>query len=78
MTTVIPGHGPLGGRAEIETQIRYLTELRERVADAISRGLTLEAAAKTVSLDGYPDYRRAEGLPDAIGAVYQEMRQNGE
>jgi len=40
--TFVPGHGPLGTKADIALQRQYITLLEELVAQAISNGLTAE------------------------------------
>jgi glyoxylase-like metal-dependent hydrolase (beta-lactamase superfamily II) len=53
-TVVIPGHGPLGGRAELIEFRDMLIAVREKVADLKSRGLSrpeVIAATPTVSFD---------------------------
>jgi len=50
-TRIIPGHGPLAGRAELESYHGFLTEIRDRIAKMIDEGKSLEAivAAKPTS-----------------------------
>ena len=38
----VPGHGPLGTRADVDLQREYITLLEELVAQSISEGLTVE------------------------------------
>jgi glyoxylase-like metal-dependent hydrolase (beta-lactamase superfamily II) len=54
-TRIIPGHGPLAGRAELQAWRDMLVKVRERVARAMSGGKTLEqvkAAKPTAEFDG--------------------------
>jgi glyoxylase-like metal-dependent hydrolase (beta-lactamase superfamily II) len=44
-TTVVPGHGEVGGRELIRDQRAYLIDVRDRVADAVARGEDADAAA---------------------------------
>jgi len=71
---VLPGHGPVGGKKEIEKQIRYLTDLRKEVDAAIKKGMTLEETKKAVTMEAYKSYDWPEGLPYDIEAVYREMK----
>ena len=41
-TQIIPGHGPLSNRAELEDYRQMLVDVRVRTQAAISQGLTLE------------------------------------
>jgi hypothetical protein len=40
--TFVPGHGPLGTKANVALQRQYITLLEELVAQAVSDGLTVE------------------------------------
>ena len=42
-TKLVPGHGPLGGRAELQAARTMLAVVRDRVRDAIRAGTTLGA-----------------------------------
>jgi len=70
---IIPGHGPLGGKDDLEKEIMYLKDLRKEVAAAIQKGMTLEEAKKAVRMESYKDYKWPEMLPLIIEAVYQEL-----
>ncbi len=74
LDVVVPGHGPAGGRRDIERQIQYLTDLRKEVGDAIRKGMTLEEAKKAVTMDAYRAYEWPEGLTYGIEAVYRELK----
>lgn len=41
-TQIIPGHGPLSNKAELQTYTNLLKEVHEKVKSAIASGLTLE------------------------------------
>jgi cyclase len=71
-TVVVPGHGAVGDRGVIRTQIDYVQQLIESVSADIDAGVTREdATAKT--------YPFMEGLqfesirPRAIGVVYDDV-----
>ena len=42
-TKIIPGHGPVATRAQLEGYLAMLSEVRGKVAEAIAQGKTLEA-----------------------------------
>jgi len=53
-TTVVPGHGPVCGRADLETYLGILTGYRDAVAPLKAEGLSLDevkAAAATADID---------------------------
>jgi cyclase len=53
-TTVVPGHGPICGRADLETYLGILTGYRDAVAPLKAEGLSLDevkAAAATTDID---------------------------
>lgn len=41
-TRIIPGHGPLGNKADLEKYLQFLVTTRDRVAEAVKSGKTLE------------------------------------
>src|SRR5438093_8735811 len=42
VTTVLPGHGPAGGKEVLSGQVQYLTELRKAVGEAVKAGRKLD------------------------------------
>lgn len=57
-TKIIPGHGPLSNRAELEDYRRMLTDVRVRTESAIARGLSLD---EFIASDPTADYDEALG-----------------
>jgi len=47
---VVPGHGTLLGREDIQWHINYLETIKNQVKTAIDRGLSLEETVNTVSM----------------------------
>ncbi|HUA19509.1 MAG TPA: MBL fold metallo-hydrolase [Bryobacteraceae bacterium] len=79
-TMVIPGHGRLCDQADVTDYRDMLTIIRDRVADLISKGKTLEEvkAARPTR-----DYDRRYSTSDWTGemlteAVYQSLKQGGQ
>jgi cyclase len=72
-TYVIPGHGRVGDEADIIEYRDMIVIIRDRIADMVKRGLTLEqvkAAQPTL------DYDRRYGDPNPfIEALYRELGQ---
>jgi cyclase len=62
--TLVPGHGPAGGREAIEEQIAYLDAARRTVTEALEFGLDPVAALRAA----YPERLLASVLPDAVKA----------
>lgn len=52
-TRIIPGHGPVSGRAELQAYHDMLVGIRDLVQDAIARGLTLEETVAAGITDEY-------------------------
>jgi hypothetical protein len=53
-TKIIPGHGPLGDRAALQTYRAMLVTVRDRIRQAVAAGRTLEqvqAAKPTAEFD---------------------------
>jgi cyclase len=74
---VIPGHGPVGGREELTTQIGYLEDLRQEVRAAISRDLSAADARKSVTMEAYKGYRWADLVPNSVEVVHRELTAQG-
>jgi len=66
----LPGHGDVGKKQNVDEMIGYLTDLQAGVKDAISRGLTKEAAVQSLAFPQYKDWRNAHLAPAQIGATY--------
>lgn len=71
-TTVVPGHGPVGGRKLIGEMRRYLEQLRESVKAEIGKGTSKEDAQAMTF-----EFMKGRGFdqlrPIAVGAVYDEL-----
>ncbi|UCD44214.1 MAG: hypothetical protein JSV27_08735 [Candidatus Bathyarchaeota archaeon] len=51
--TIIPGHGPLCDKAEVETQLAWFEAARDEMKALIASGASMEEA---VGHDGYPAF----------------------
>lgn len=59
--TIVPGHGPLCGKAEIHTQLTYFKQLEEWVKGKLVQGITLDTIQKEEDMGPPPPYNvRAE------------------
>lgn len=73
-TMIIPGHGRLCDSADVAYYRDMVTILRDRVQDAVKRGLTLQ---QTKDAGLTHDYDRRYGSPDAfVEAVYKDLSRN--
>ena len=69
---IVPGHGPLCGKEEIQTQLTYFKQLEAWVKDKITQGITFDAIQKDEDLGPTPPYdERAERrLPATIERLF--------
>jgi cyclase len=74
-TRLIPGHGPLGSKADLQAYRDMLAQVRDRVARLKAEGSTVEeivAAKPTTEFD--PTWGGGFMKPDAwVGLVYESM-----
>lgn len=74
-TRIIPGHGELAGRAELEAYRDMLMGVRDRVAELIQEGKSQEeaiAANPTAAFDAVWETSRA-GTERFVGLVYRSL-----
>ena len=55
---IVPGHGPLCGKGEIETQLAWFEAVRDEMKALIADGVSSEDA---IHHDGYPDFYESQG-----------------
>ena len=53
---VIPGHGPIGTKSDVDDTTRYLEELLAAVTEAVDAGMSLEEAQAAVLMEDYSDW----------------------
>lgn len=78
-TRVIPGHGPVAGREDIRAYQNMLRQVRERVAQALTQGLTEQQLIASHPLD---DLDRSWGgnlvkQPYLLAIVYEDLKSRG-
>lgn len=73
---VIPGHGPVIGREDLSWHIDYLTTVKERVGEAIERGLTLEETVEQVKMEEFRGYALFDWVHPALNvpAAYKDLK----
>jgi cyclase len=75
-TRIIPGHGPISTRSDLQQSRDIMATVRDRIAAAIARGQTLEQViASDPSADfGWRDARLT--VPELIEWIYLELAEN--
>jgi glyoxylase-like metal-dependent hydrolase (beta-lactamase superfamily II) len=68
-----PGHGALGGRADVAAHRRYIEELRQEVLARLRRGLTVEEIKGEVTMPAYAGWGSYQ---DWIGLNVEGMAQH--
>lgn len=56
-TVIIPGHGPLASRRDLETYLTFLNTLNDRITAEIEVGKSLEEIDPAIMVRGYEDWR---------------------
>ena len=77
-TKIIPGHGPLSNRTELEAYRQMLVEVKTKTEDAIAQGLTLEEFIASKPTAEYDDTLGKGFLtPEQfLTIVYQSLAEN--
>jgi len=71
---LVPGHGPLGTKADAADHRRYLEELHDAVLQAARAGQSLEEMQASITLEKYQDWGQyAEWLPTNIEGMYNHV-----
>ncbi|MGL4768541.1 MAG: MBL fold metallo-hydrolase [Formosimonas sp.] len=73
---VVPGHGPVMKRADIQWQIDYLTAVKTQVQKAIDDGLTLEQTVARVTLPEFQGYALFGWVHPSLNvpAAYKDLK----
>lgn len=72
--TFIPGHGPLGTKADVEEHRRYLEDLHDAVLQAAREGQSLDEMKASIRLDDYSHFGQYEDwLPLNIEGMYRQV-----
>ncbi|MFJ5921190.1 MBL fold metallo-hydrolase [Kitasatospora sp. NPDC092948] len=77
VATVVPGHGPVVGPAEVRRQRDYLLRVRDHATAAYALGQAALEAAGTFDTTDFADLDDAERLVLNIGAVHRELSGDG-
>ncbi|MGE0825093.1 MAG: MBL fold metallo-hydrolase [Candidatus Binatia bacterium] len=71
--TIVPGHGPIGGKKELREMRAYLALIRREAKKRYDAGMTPEQAARDVKLGIYARWREPERILPNIMRLYQEF-----
>lgn len=55
--TIIPGHGPLCDKSEVEFQLAFFEAVREEMHRLIAEGMSMEAVVK---YEAYPEFYKSD------------------
>ena len=71
---LVPGHGPIGVKADATDHRRYLEDLYDAVLTAARAGQTLEEMQASITLDEYKDWGQYEDWrPMNIEGMYRQI-----
>jgi cyclase len=74
--TILPAHGDIATRDDVKELAAMLADEYATVKDAVSRGVGLDQAVKTLTFPQYKDWRNYGRLQGEIKALY-ELIQTG-
>ena len=72
--TIVPGHGPVGGREDLRLMRDYLTLVRRHARRAFAAGETPEEAQRGLRLGKYASWGEPERALLNLHRLYQEFR----
>jgi cyclase len=72
--TIVPGHGPIGGKADLRRMRDYLSLVRSEARQAFDAGVEAEEAARSLPLGEYADWGEPERVVLNVRRLYQEFR----
>lgn len=71
---LVPGHGPIGGKEEIDRMLDYLRQLDAAVRERYSAGASLLESMKTVELPAFVTWQNyATAQPQNVQYLYQAL-----
>jgi len=71
---LVPGHGPIGGKKDLEHMRDYLALVRREARKRFDAGISAEDAARDIKLGAYASWREAERILPNVVRCYQEFR----
>ena len=73
IATVVPGHGPLTDKSGLKEILRYLEVLSEETRQRYDAGMSVEDAARDLSLDEFNGWPDAERLYVNVHTLYRDF-----
>jgi cyclase len=73
--TIVPGHGPVGSKAELREMRDYLALLRRKAKKCFQEGMDDWQAARTIRLRWYGQWADPQRVLVNVRKLYQEFRQ---
>jgi glyoxylase-like metal-dependent hydrolase (beta-lactamase superfamily II) len=72
--TIIPGHGPIGGKQQLAEMRSYLVLLRREAKKRFRAGMSPQEASRDIRLGIYSAWREPERILPNVMRLYQEFR----
>ncbi|SFO04005.1 Glyoxylase, beta-lactamase superfamily II [Pseudonocardia ammonioxydans] len=73
VTTVVPGHGPVSGKAEVAVMREYLVFVEAEARKRYDDGLDVDEAIATIELGRFADLPESGRLAQNVLNVYQQL-----
>ena len=73
LATILPGHGPVSGKAEVGDMREYLVHVQEQARKRFEEGLSVDAAIDTIDLGKWADMPEHGRLAQNVINVYQQL-----
>ena len=71
---IVPGHGPVGGKKELEDEREYFEFVMDQARSSFERGMSVEDAAKEIDPGPYADWPESERFVANVAVAYRELR----
>jgi cyclase len=71
---IIPGHGPPGGKRELEDEREYFEFVMTEARKCFEGGLNAEQAVAAIDLGAYAEWLDSERIVANVGVAYRELR----
>ena len=72
--TIIPGHGPVGGKRELQDMQEFMQFMVDQTRDCFANGLSEEDAAKAIDIGDWAKWPEAERKEMNIANLYATYR----
>jgi len=74
--TIVPGHGPVGGKAELTEMRGYLTLVLQQARRGLAAGISPGRAAAETALGKYASWTDSDRIATNMARVYSELKGN--